>query len=442
MSDATIQNPKSKIQNLQWDKMSGLIPAIIQQADSGTVLMLGYMNAQALALTQQTGRVHFWSRSRRELWLKGEKSGNYLLVDSLQADCDGDALLVLVHEATGSTPVCHTGAATCFDADAAPHPNPPPIWGREQDTPHPNPPPIWGREQDTPTDLARQQGGPPPAPTEIGPQGESHIAATEEGQGEQRFAPTNNPVPQSSVLSPQSSVLTLIEVVARLMGPDGCPWDMAQTHTSLKPNLLEETYEILDALDALDVGDDIPRERKLAKLADELGDVLGQVIYQAQIGTTNGEFTLDDVAAAFSAKLVRRHPHVFATTQISGLDEALKNWEEIKKTERTAEGGDGTVGTGLRGIPPAMPALHYAQQVQGRVKRNGYVWPEREALLVHLGESLAIVAQSGDEADVLTQVGELLWHVVLLARSLNVNAEQALRVTARRFVTDYRDLCK
>ena len=417
MSNTQTPNLQSTIYNLQWNKMSGLIPAIIQQADSGAVLMLGYMNEQALALTQQTGRVHFWSRSRSELWLKGEKSGNYLLVDSLQADCDGDALLVRVREATGSTAVCHTGAATCFDVDTAPDPSPPPRWVKES--------------------------GDSIVPTEVAPQGELHIAATEEAtQGVQRFAPTINSHLQSSVLSPQSSVLSLAEVVARLMGPGGCPWDMDQTHTSLKPNLLEETYEVLDALDALGVEDDIPRERKLAKLVDELGDLLGQVVYQAQIGTTSGEFTLDDVAAAFSAKLVRRHPHVFAATQISGLDEALKNWEEIKKTERVAEGGDDTIGTGLRGIPAAMPALHYTQQVQGRVKRNGYVWPERDVLLADLSGRLANIAQSGAEADALAQMGEMLWHAVLLARSFNVNAEEALRVTARRFVNDYRDLCK
>lgn len=417
MSDAIIQHPTSNIQNLQWDKMGGLIPAIIQQADSGAVLMLGYMNVQALALTQQTGRVHFWSRSRSELWLKGEKSGNYLLVVALQADCDGDALLVRVREATGSTAVCHTGAVTCFDI---------------------------GERRLIALDRVGQQGGPPPAATEAVVQDEQRFSATvgQQGgpppvvavQGGPPPAPTNNP-------TPQSSVLTLTEVVTRLMGPGGCPWDMAQTHTSLKSNLLEETYEALDALDALGNVDDIPHERKIAKLIDELGDVLGQVVYQAQIGVANGEFTLSDIASAFSAKLVRRHPHVFAATPVSGMDEALKNWEEVKKAERLAEDGDKTTGAGLRSIPAAMPALHYAQQVQGRVKRSGYVWPERDLLLTRLSTSIATIAQRDGEADALIKVGDLLWQIVLLARSLGVNAEEALRLTVRRFVNDYRDLC-
>jgi tetrapyrrole methylase family protein/MazG family protein len=223
------------------------------------------------------------------------------------------------------------------------------------------------------------------------------------------------------------------------MSPGGCPWDMAQTHESLKPNLLEETYEALDALDALSIEDDIPREKKLAKLTDELGDLLGQILYQTYIAERDGEFTLNDVAATVATKLVRRHPHVFAGKEISGVDDALKNWEEIKKAERATEGGDNSVSAGLRGIPAAMPALQYAQQVQGRVKRTGYQWPNRAELIADLRGKLTVLTQ-GSSPDAPTIIGDLLWQMVSLARDYEVNAEDALRLAVRKFVAAYQGL--
>ena len=150
---------------------------------------------------------------------------------------------------------------------------------------------------------------------------------------------------------------TLIDVIARLRAPDGCPWDKEQTHLSLKPNLLEECYE---ALEAIDEGDD-------QKLSEELGDILMQIALHSQIGQERGKFSIQDVLRSINTKLVRRHPHVFGGTKVSSSQDVIRNWEAIKQEEK----GTSSV---LDGLPKGMPALAYSQAMQRRAARRCTAW--------------------------------------------------------------------
>ena len=232
----------------------------------------------------------------------------------------------------------------------------------------------------------------------------------------------------------------LIDLMAALRAPNGCPWDRKQTHESLKPYLLEEAYEVLETID----------HRDTAKLKEELGDVLLQVIFHSQIATEAGTFTVDDVIDHLAAKLVRRHPHVFGgpdtATKPANGEQVLSQWEEIKRAERQAAGGSQSA---LDGVPKALPALLRAYQVQARASRVGFDWSHDAAGLAdvfnkiaeeigELQEALAAEpSPSGSTAgadDVAGELGELLFSLVNLARFLKVNPEDALRLSTNRFV--------
>ena len=174
----------------------------------------------------------------------------------------------------------------------------------------------------------------------------------------------------------------LVEVMRILRGPGGCPWDHKQTLETLKEHLVEESHEVLDAIDSGD------RD----KLREELGDLLLQVVFQAQIAREEGAFTFDDVATVITEKLIRRHPHVFGDLQVSGADEVLKNWEAIKKAEKKAE-GDAPRAT-LAGIPKSLPALHKAALVQKRVARVGFDWATVDGALEKLNEEVGEVREA------------------------------------------------
>jgi MazG family protein len=190
-------------------------------------------------------------------------------------------------------------------------------------------------------------------------------------------------------------------IVAKLRDPDGgCPWDLQQTHESLKRFLIEETYEAVDALD----------EGGGPRLAEELGDLLMQVVLHAQLAEDAGEFVIEDVLASIGSKLVRRHPHVFGGTSVEDADEVLRNWEVLKKDER----GDAPI---LDAVPKAMPALAQAQSVQSRAAKAG------------LGAVLPIKSDALD-TDAL---GEMLFRIVALAREREIDAEEALRLAVRRY---------
>jgi len=206
--------------------------------------------------------------------------------------------------------------------------------------------------------------------------------------------------------------------MARLRGPGGCPWDAEQTHASLARHLLEETHELLAAID--DGDPDAVR--------DELGDVLLQVVFHAQISADEGRWDVDDVARGLVEKLIRRHPHVFGDVEVSGADEVLVNWERIKADEH---GGD------RRGveddIPEALPALARASKVQRRAAGFGFDWRTREAALAKLHEELDELEAATTPEDAEAELGDVLFAAAAVARRMGVDPESALRRTTSRF---------
>ena len=228
-----------------------------------------------------------------------------------------------------------------------------------------------------------------------------------------------------------SSLAELVEVMARLRAPDGCPWDREQTHASLKPYLLEEAYEALEAIDASE--DD--------ELCSELGDVLLQVVFHAQIAAEEGRFSIEEVGRAIVDKLVRRHPHVFADATVDGADQVLKNWEQIKKEERRAQGA--AAPSLLAGLPPQLPALMRAQRIQARAAKQGFDWDRIDGPLDKVEEEFAELRQAcqqGDAAAVEDEFGDLLFAVVNTSRFLNVDSEEALRAAVGKFERRFRAL--
>jgi tetrapyrrole methylase family protein/MazG family protein len=209
------------------------------------------------------------------------------------------------------------------------------------------------------------------------------------------------------------------DTVAQLRAPDGCPWDREQTHASLRPHLLEEAYE---ALHAIDSGDP-------AALQEELGDLLLQIVLQAQIAVEEGEFSLGEVVHGIETKILRRHPHVFGDVSVGEVDEVLRNWEALKATERQDAGeGKGS----LDGVPLGLPALAQAAEIQDRVARIGFDWPQADGARDKILEELDEIARAGSER-IVDEVGDLLFSVVNYSRRLGVDAESALRTAAVRF---------
>ena len=215
----------------------------------------------------------------------------------------------------------------------------------------------------------------------------------------------------------------VLAIMRTLRSPRGCPWDREQTHATLKQHLIEESYE---ALDAIDQGD-------APHLMEELGDVLLQVVFHAQIAAESGAFTFDDVARTLSAKLIRRHPHVFGDTRVAGAQEVLKNWESIKRRER----GAGAPRSVVAGIPRHLPALLKAEQVQRKVARVGFDWKTVAPVAAKIEEELAEVRAAlaaGQPDRVREEIGDLLFSVVNLGRFLGHSAEEALDRTVQKFV--------
>ena len=239
----------------------------------------------------------------------------------------------------------------------------------------------------------------------------------------------------------------LVQLMARLRAPDGCPWDRKQTHASLKPYLLEETYEVLETIDEGDV----------LNLKEELGDLLLQIVFHAQIGTETGTFTIQEVITLLADKLVRRHPHVFGQagegTEPLDAEQVYSRWEEIKRAERNQPGREGSA---LDGVPKNLPALLRAYQVQGRASRVGFDWPHTSAGFEQLcgkideevmelrqarvdrEDSTNRDGQAQRDARVEEELGDVLFSLVNLARSLKVNPEDALRKAVNRFTTRFQ----
>lgn len=227
----------------------------------------------------------------------------------------------------------------------------------------------------------------------------------------------------------ESPIQRLVAIMRRLRSEQGCPWDREQTLTSLKPYLLEECYEAMDALDSGDRG----------QLCDELGDVLLQIVFQAQIASEEGSFTFDDVATAIAEKLVRRHPHVFGEVKVSGAAEVVKNWEAIKKGEKGAPARKSAVD----GIPRSAPALHKAQQIQKKAARVGFDWDTVHQVVDKVEEEIGEVKEAmaqGNPGEIREEIGDLLFAVVNLSRFLGYNAEEALDETINKFVRRFKGI--
>jgi len=210
---------------------------------------------------------------------------------------------------------------------------------------------------------------------------------------------------------------TLVELIRYLRGPDGCPWDKEQTHLSMRDSMLQECYEALEAVD----------ENNTAKLCEELGDLLCQIVFQAQIASENGAFDIDDVISSITTKLIRRHPHIFGNTEVENSKEVLANWEKIKREER---GGNGS---SFSSIPGELPALAFSEEVQERTSRVGFDWSEDSGLLEKIAEEAGEIAMAQGKEEKEDEFGDLLFALVNLARRQGVDAESALRKANRRF---------
>jgi tetrapyrrole methylase family protein / MazG family protein len=218
----------------------------------------------------------------------------------------------------------------------------------------------------------------------------------------------------------------LVEIIAALRGPEGCPWDSKQTHSSLREYLLEETYEVLDALEDQDG----------AKLSGELGDLLLQIVLHAQIAAEAGEFDMETVIKSINDKLVRRHPHVFGDTQVSSAEEVTYNWEQIKKTERHPEASM------LDSVPRQMPALAYSQEIQRRAAQIGFDWENIDGVIDKLVEEVKEYKETENQAEREDEFGDLFFTLVNVARRVGVEPEVALRQANRKFFRRFSSMEK
>jgi len=237
--------------------------------------------------------------------------------------------------------------------------------------------------------------------------------------------PTEPELPNES---PAAAGFTrLVEIMARLRSPEGCPWDREQTFDTIKPYLLEETYEVMDAIDA----------RDWDGLADELGDLLLQVVFFSQMAKEAGHFDVTDAIQAINSKLIRRHPHVFADGDAKTSDEVLRKWDEIKAGEKAASANASAKPKGLlAGVPRSVPALMEARQISSRAANAGFDWSNVEQVLEKLNEELAELdgaRKTGSPEELQDEIGDLLFVIVNIARFLKVDPEQALRGTNSKF---------
>ncbi len=222
---------------------------------------------------------------------------------------------------------------------------------------------------------------------------------------------------------------TLVNIIAQLRGPNGCPWDRQQNHKSLRDSLLEECYEVLEALD----------ETESHRLSEELGDLLMQIVFHAQIASEAGEFELKQVIESINIKLIRRHPHVFGSIDVSGAEEVLVNWEKLKKEEKQK------ATSMLNGVPKTMPALAYSQEIQGRVARVGFDWQKDAGVIDKLAEEISELSEVRTKTRREEEFGDLLFTIANIARRWGVDLESALRRANKRFYGRFahmEDLCQ
>jgi tetrapyrrole methylase family protein/MazG family protein len=215
----------------------------------------------------------------------------------------------------------------------------------------------------------------------------------------------------------------LVNIMARLRGEGGCPWDREQDHQSLRPYLIEETYEVLEALD----------EGDMYKICEELGDLLLQIIFHAQIARESQQFDINDVIAGIDEKLIRRHPHVFGSVNVRNSSEVLVNWEKIKQKEREGAPPKSI----LANVPAALPALMRANKLQKAAARVGFDWPDYQGAYDKTREELGELKSAiilGDPQKIAEEVGDLIFSTVNLARQLGIEPEGALSKTSAKFI--------
>jgi len=220
----------------------------------------------------------------------------------------------------------------------------------------------------------------------------------------------------------------LLDIMKTLRSPEGCIWDREQDHDSLKKSLMEETYETIEAIEKGDPG----------SIREELGDLLLQAVFHSQIADENGHFNMSDVLKGIIKKLLRRHPHVFGDTDVSGSDEILSNWEEIKKKERKDNNKDWD--SIFSGIPRALPALHFAYEVQNRASRLGFDWDLSEDVYKKILEELEELKIEIDNNTLSAQdeMGDLLFSIINYSRHLGIDIEKSLRDTSRKFINRFK----
>jgi len=219
----------------------------------------------------------------------------------------------------------------------------------------------------------------------------------------------------------------LVEIMARLRGPGGCPWDREQTHESLKPFLVEETYEVLEAID----------EGEPGKVREELGDLLFQVVFHARLAEEEGRYDMDGVLDGIEKKMIRRHPHVFGDKELASSAEVLADWETMKKLED----GYRTRKSILDGVPRELPALIRAHRLQERAARVGFDWEKVEDVKAKLDEEVAEfkdTLEKGDRSLMEDELGDIFFALVNIARFLGVNPEDALRKTISKFISRFQ----
>ncbi len=209
----------------------------------------------------------------------------------------------------------------------------------------------------------------------------------------------------------------LKEIIAKLRSPEGCPWDRKQTHASLKPYLIEECYEVLQALE----------KGTPQKLCEELGDLLLQIMLHAQIAAEASQFNIDDVVRGISSKLIHRHPHVFGGRKVQDAGEVELNWQALKQEER--EKGESI----LSGVPEQMPALAYSQSIQRRVAGVGFDWEKVDEIIDKLAEEVTEIKQAPNQQEKAKEFGDLLFTLANIARRLDIDLEMALRSANQRF---------
>lgn len=220
----------------------------------------------------------------------------------------------------------------------------------------------------------------------------------------------------------------LVKLMTTLRGPGGCPWDREQTLEDLKPFVIEEAYEVVDAID---------RDDRRA-LLEEVGDLLMEAVFIAEITREEGAFDVYDSVTAIHDKLVRRHPHVFADVEVNGADEVIVNWEKLKNEERKAENK-----SVLSGVPQALPALLKSSRLTEKAARVGFDWRKTEDVFAKVDEELAELREAvdrGDEKEIESELGDLLFTIANIARKLEVNPEEALQSTNRKFMRRFESM--